>query len=116
MLWIDLLEARDKAYKDFAGAGSVELAQEDALPGPERNLTAFNGDDDAGAHEAGHEVAGAVSFKVGIVGLTAGDEPPQVGNHILSDRWIGILIDRNPGGGVGDEDKGKPILSILSPE
>jgi hypothetical protein len=72
---MDLLNAKNKFNIDFACAGAIEFTQEDALPGPERNLTAFDRDDNAGAHQARHEVTGAIPFTVRVIGLTAGDEP-----------------------------------------
>jgi len=101
---------------DFACAGTIELAHEDALPGPEHNLTAFDEGDDAGPHQTRHEVAGAIPFTVRVIGLTAGDEPLQIGDDVLCDSWIRILIDRHPGGCVGDEDIGKTILTIFLPK
>ena len=74
MLWMFLLDARHIFNMDFSGAGAIEFAQEDALPGPEHNLTAFDGDDYAGSHQARHEVACAVPFTVFVIWLTAGDE------------------------------------------
>ena len=101
---------------DFTGAGSIELAQEDALPGPERKLTAFYRDDYTRSHQARHEVAGAVPFKVRVVSLTIGDDTLQIRDDVLCDSWIRILVDRHPGCGVGDEDIGKTIPSIFFPE
>jgi len=101
---------------DFASARPIKLTQEDALPGPERNLTAFDGDDYAGAHKARHEMAGAVPFTVFVIRLTAGDEPLQIGDDVLCDRWIRILVNRHPGCCMGDEDVGKTIPTIIFQE
>ena len=113
---MDLLNTRHKFNMNFAGAGTIELAQEDTLPGPERNPATFDGDDYAGPDQARHEVAGAVPLTVRVIWLTAGDESLQIRDDVLDDSWIRILVDRHPGCCVGDEDKGKTIPSIFLPE
>jgi len=110
---MNLIACGNKSSMDFSGTGTIKLAQEDALPGPERNLTAIYRDDHAGPHQARHEVAGAVPFTVRVICLTAGNEPLQIRDHVLHNRRIRILVDRHPGGCVRDENIDETVPSVF---
>ena len=75
LLAMDLLESRQIFNMYFSGAGTIELAQEDALPGPENEITMFYQDDHARSKKASFKMTCAVPFTMLVVRLSSWNEP-----------------------------------------
>src|SRR5687767_1661174 len=72
----------DEFNQDAAGAGAVEFAELDALPGAEDELPALDQHGDAVADERSLDVAVAVAFPVLVVGLVLGDQGLELAEHV----------------------------------
>ena len=88
----------------FALAGAVEFAEEDALPGAELEAACADEYADAAAQQAGLEMRGTVAFAVLIVAAPR-HEPFERGREVAHNVGIGILVDRNAGRCVRNEDR-----------
>src|SRR4249919_435087 len=102
---VALAQHRDE---DRPLARTVELAEEDALPGPECESTVVaKRDDDAGAHQAGADVRrGVLLARLDVL------PRPAVFDHTLErclevarDCRIRVLVDRDAGGGMWHVDE-----------
>ncbi len=92
---------RNNMNAAFAAAGAVELTEKNTLPGSQLQLTVFKVNCCRAADQAGLDVAGRISFGMGI-GKGIGHGFAQSHQDILLNRRIGIFIDGDPGGGMGD--------------
>src|SRR3990172_4887934 len=88
-------------------ARAVEFAEIDGLPGAEEELPFIDEDGLRDADERRLDVGVGVPLPVVIVAFE-GDEPGEGALDVALDRGIRPLVDRHPGGGVGDVDVTDP--------
>jgi len=101
---------RCDADLNFSGAGAVELAEVDALPGAEEEFAFVDDEGDRGTGEDGFEMAITVAFGVEIEGFALGDEGGEFFGDVVFDVGVGVFVDGDGGGGVGDEDDAEAVL------
>ncbi len=92
-----------------AGAGAVELAEVDALPGSEEEFSVVDDEGEGGSCEDGFEVTVTVAFGVLIEGFFFGDEGFEFLEEVAFDVGVGVFVEGDGGGGVGDEDYAEAI-------
>ena len=93
-----------------AGAGAVELAEVDALPGAEEEFAFVDDDGNGGAGEDGFEVGAGVAFGVFVEGFGFGDEGGEFVGDVVFNVGVGVFVEGDGGGGVGDEDDAEAVL------
>ena len=103
---LDQVKARDV---DGALTRAVELAEEDPLPGPEREAAVADRHEHVGAHERRADVRRGVLLALFDVlpGPVLGDDPLERGLEVARDGRVGVLVDRDARGGVRDVDEGR---------
>src|SRR4051812_12638963 len=104
----------DNRADDFdvigAGAGAVVLAEVDSLPSAEDELAVVNDHGDGGAGEDGFDVGVGIAFGVVVIGFALWDQFGEFLQDVVFDVWVGVFVDADGGGGVGDVDDAEAVL------
>ncbi len=79
------------------GARPVELAEEDPLPGPEDEVALVDQDRQGRPESRGLPVAVAVPLAVAVERLPPGNQVLELGQEIVRDVGVGVLVDCQPG-------------------
>lgn len=96
-------------HHDAPGPGPIEVAEEDALPGAEDQLSARDYQRDGRTDAAGLDVRGGVPLRMAVVRpVREGGRHPadEVRPHVR----VGVLVDREAGGGVLGEDEAEAVV------
>src|SRR5947199_3022042 len=103
----------ERRHVDRPRARAVELAEEDPLPGSEREPAVVERNEDLRAHERRADVRGRVLLALLDVlpAPTVPDDPLQGRLEVAGDRGIRVLVDGDAGGRVRhvDEGGGRPV-------
>ena len=87
---------------EFSATGAVEFTEVDSLPGSEDEASLIDEDFATESHEGSFDVRITVSFRMTISGCVFGDQSPEREKHIGDDIRVGVFVDRDACGGVGD--------------
>ena len=98
------LRVTDDVDVNHARPGTVELAQIDTLPPTQNQSTLLDDHSYTVTDDAGACVSGGVALVVLVVGLHPRHHPFQIGQHVATNRRIGVLVDRDSRRCVGDID------------
>jgi hypothetical protein len=83
---------------------AVELRKVDALPCAKREPPFFDGKGCRLANNRRFDVRGRVALRVAVIGVVLGDDAVEPGQHVARDVGIGVLVDDDAGGRVGNVD------------
>src|SRR5437879_5661636 len=104
-------------HADQADMRSVTMfPKENALPGPQRQPAATDGDGEIDGSESAADVSGHIVFPLGrvdekriAVGHEAGEEFFQVPPHV----GVGVLLNEQRSGGMADVESQEAILEAV---
>src|SRR5690242_17791689 len=82
-------------HVQLSGAGSVELAEVDSLPGAEHKPPVFDEYEHVVADEARLDVAVAVPLVMSVIRLVLRHQRFQLAEHVALDVRVGVLVDRD---------------------
>lgn len=96
------------------GVGAV-FPEVDALPGAEGESVVHDGDGECGGGEGGLDVGRHVVGAFGGVGVERvvfGDEATHPLLEVAAGGGVGVLLNREAGGGVSDEEGAESVVDI----
>lgn len=86
----------------LALAGAIKLTEEDPLPCSQLQASALHEHCNRGAHHAGLDMGGGVSFPVAVAGVSPGNDSPKHVDHVMDYIRVGMLVDRHTSRGMRD--------------